>query len=131
MQRLNISKGHAFIMVYSITSRQSLEELKPTWEIIHEIKVKEKTSKKYVALYSTVHNNVDIYIFYDFQGSLENVPLMLVGNKCDETESRELTTKDGEEQARKWSCHFMETSAKNNYNVKELFQVSYVQLHYY
>lgn len=39
MQRLNISKGHAFIMVYSITSRQSLEELKPTWEIIHEIKV--------------------------------------------------------------------------------------------
>ena len=54
MQRLNISKGHAFIMVYSITSRQSLEELKPTWEIIHEIKVKEKTSKKYVALYSTV-----------------------------------------------------------------------------
>ena len=48
---------------------------------------------------------------------------MLVGNKCDETESRELTTKDGEEQARKWSCHFMETSAKNNHNVKELFQV--------
>jgi DIRAS family GTP-binding Ras-like protein 2 len=39
MQRLNISKGHAFIMVYSITSRQSLEELKPTWEIIREIKV--------------------------------------------------------------------------------------------
>lgn len=39
MQRLNISKGHAFIMVYSITSRQSLEELKPTWDIIHEIKV--------------------------------------------------------------------------------------------
>ena len=40
MQRLNISKGHAFIMVYSITSRQSLEELKPTWEIIREIKVR-------------------------------------------------------------------------------------------
>lgn len=39
MQRLNISKGHAFIMVYSITSRQSLEELRPTWEIIKEIKV--------------------------------------------------------------------------------------------
>ncbi|KAK4018781.1 GTP-binding protein Di-Ras2 [Daphnia magna] len=93
MQRLNISKGHAFIMVYSITSRQSLEELKPTWEIIREIK-----------------------------GSLDNVPLMLVGNKCDETEARELTAKEGEEQARRWSSHFMETSAKTNYNVKELFQ---------
>ena len=58
------------------------------------------------------------------KGSLENVPLMLVGNKCDETESRELTAKEGEEQARRWSSHFMETSAKTNYNVKELFQVS-------
>ena len=48
---------------------------------------------------------------------------MLVGNKCDETEARELTAKEGEEQARQWSSHFMETSAKTNYNVKELFQV--------
>ena len=46
---------------------------------------------------------------------------MLVGNKCDETESRELTTKDGEEQARKWSCHFMETSAKTAMNVNDIF----------
>lgn len=57
------------------------------------------------------------------KGSLDNVPLMLVGNKCDETEARELTAKEGEEQARRWSSHFMETSAKTNYNVKELFQV--------
>lgn len=49
---------------------------------------------------------------------------MLVGNKCDETEARELTTREGEEQAKKWFCHFMETSAKTNHNVKELFQVS-------
>jgi GTPase SAR1 family protein len=54
---------------------------------------------------------------------MENVPLMLVGNKCDETDARELTAKEGEEQARQWSSHFMETSAKTNYNVKELFQV--------
>lgn len=93
MQRLNISKGHAFILVFSVTSKQSLEELRPTWEIIREIK-----------------------------GSLESVPLMLVGNKCDETEARELTTREGEEQAKKWFCHFMETSAKTNHNVKELFQ---------
>ena len=61
------------------------------------------------------------------KGSLDNVPLMLVGNKCDETESRELTAKEGEEQARRWSSHFMETSAKNNHNVKELFQVSWLR----
>ncbi len=68
------------------------------------------------------------------KGSLENVPLMLVGNKCDETDARELTAKEGEEQARQWSSHFMETSAKTNYNVKELFQVRltlYIQSMYY
>ena len=28
MQRLSISKGHAFVLVYSITSKQSLQELR-------------------------------------------------------------------------------------------------------
>uniref|UniRef100_A0A8C9V969 DIRAS family, GTP-binding RAS-like 1b n=2 Tax=Scleropages formosus TaxID=113540 RepID=A0A8C9V969_SCLFO len=92
MQRLSISKGHAFILVYSITSRQSLEELKPIYQQVLTIK-----------------------------GSVENIPIMLVGNKCDETQ-REVETREGEAQAATWKCAFMETSAKTNYNVKELFQ---------
>lgn len=36
MQRLSISKGHAFILVYSITSKQSLEELKPIYQQVGE-----------------------------------------------------------------------------------------------
>ena len=35
MQRLSISKGHAFVLVYSITSRQSLQELR--WEADREL----------------------------------------------------------------------------------------------
>ncbi|XP_056151392.1 GTP-binding protein Di-Ras2-like [Lampris incognitus] len=38
MQRLSISKGHAFILVYSITSKQSLEELKPIYQQVLAIK---------------------------------------------------------------------------------------------
>lgn len=38
MQRLSISKGHAFILVYSVCSRQSLEELRPIWAVIRELK---------------------------------------------------------------------------------------------
>ncbi|KAF3845235.1 hypothetical protein JOQ06_028352 [Pogonophryne albipinna] len=73
MQRLSISKGHAFILVLAI------------------------------------------------KGNVEAIPIMLVGNKSDET-LREVETKDGEAQANQWKCAFMETSAKTNHNVTELFQ---------
>ncbi|XP_069736259.1 GTP-binding protein Di-Ras2 [Phaenicophaeus curvirostris] len=93
MQRLSISKGHAFILVYSITSRQSLEELKPIYDQICQIK-----------------------------GDIESIPIMLVGNKNDENQNREVESSEGEAMAKKWKCAFMETSAKMNHNVKELFQ---------
>lgn len=93
MQRLSISKGHAFILVYSVTSKQSLEELKPIMQEILEIK-----------------------------GDVEGIPIMLVGNKMDEDAQREVTTSLGTALAKSWNTAFMETSAKTNHNVKELFQ---------
>lgn len=92
MQRLSISKGHAFILVYSVTSRQSMEDLHPIFEQICQIK-----------------------------GDIQKIPIMLVGNKSDETQ-RELDASEGQALASKWKCSFMETSAKMNYNVQELFQ---------
>lgn len=48
---------------------------------------------------------------------------MLVGNKCDEsTELREVSQIEGQAQATTWGISFMETSAKTNHNVTELFQ---------
>ncbi|ALC46540.1 CG8500 [Drosophila busckii] len=94
MQRLSISKGHAFILVYSVCSKQSLEELRPIWALIKELK-----------------------------GDVISIPVMLVGNKCDEsTELREVTQIEGQAQATTWGISFMETSAKTNHNVTELFQ---------
>lgn len=49
---------------------------------------------------------------------------MLVGNKCDESaELREVSTAEGQAEAAAWGVSFMETSAKTNHNVTELFQV--------
>lgn len=47
-----------------------------------------------------------------------------VGNKIDESaELREVSHAEGQAQAAEWSVQFMETSAKTNHNVTELFQV--------
>lgn len=55
---------------------------------------------------------------------MSNIPVMLVGNKCDEsTELREVSEIEGQGQATSWNISFMETSAKTNHNVTELFQV--------
>lgn len=95
MQRLSINKGHAFILVYSVCSRQSLEELRPIMDVIKEVKGPD----------------------------LSQIPIMVVGNKCDESaELREVSTSEGQTQAQDWGVSFMETSAKTNHNVKQLFQ---------
>lgn len=85
-----------FLSISSITSKQSLEELIPTYREIVEVKAGE-----------------------------ENLPIMLVGNKCDEESTREVNTEYANEMVAKIlkGCGFIETSAKNGTNVHEAFQV--------
>ncbi|KAJ3227951.1 hypothetical protein HK099_007820 [Clydaea vesicula] len=42
----------------------------------------------------------------------EKIPFVLVGNKCDLTTQRKVTTAQGEAKAREWGCSYLETSAK-------------------
>jgi small GTP-binding protein len=51
----------------------------------------------------------------------DDVLIMLVGNKVDLVEQRQVTTAAGQEKADGEKIFFMETSAKTGHNVKELF----------
>jgi len=84
--------GQGFLCVYSIISRKSFNELPALREKILRIKDSSK------------------------------VPLVLVGNKCDLTDEREVSKEEGEELAKKFGCPFFESSAKNHINVDESFR---------
>ena len=51
-----------------------------------------------------------------------DVIIVLVGNKTDLNDKREVTTQQGEDEARKNNLMFVETSAKLGHNVKTLFR---------
>ncbi|XP_040039282.1 RAB6B, member RAS oncogene family a isoform X2 [Gasterosteus aculeatus] len=51
-----------------------------------------------------------------------DVIIMLVGNKTDLADKRQITIEEGEQRAKELSVMFIETSAKTGYNVKQLFR---------
>uniref|UniRef100_A0A7S0H1K0 Uncharacterized protein n=1 Tax=Amorphochlora amoebiformis TaxID=1561963 RepID=A0A7S0H1K0_9EUKA len=51
----------------------------------------------------------------------QNVNLVLIGNKCDLAESREVDYETGENLAKEFGIKFFETSAKDHVNVTEAF----------
>merc|ERR1711964_846850 len=53
---------------------------------------------------------------------VDDVIIVLVGNKTDLNDKREVTTQQGEEEAKKNNLMFIETSAKVGHNVKNLFR---------
>ncbi len=50
------------------------------------------------------------------------VVVMLVGNKTDLNDKRQVTTEEGEAKAKKLNVLFIETSAKSNHNIKQMFR---------
>jgi len=84
--------GQGFVLVYSVTSRTSFEA----------------ASKLRVSILRIKEENQDI-------------PIVLVANKCDLEPERVITTDEGKMLAQKFGCPYIEASAKINKNVNETF----------
>ncbi|OAF67058.1 Ras-related protein Rap-2a [Intoshia linei] len=95
MRDLYMKTGNIFILVYTITSRITFKDIELLMLSLKRI-IKEE-------------NKNDALI-------------IIIGNKCDLQNEREVSTSEGEAYALKHDCIFYETSAKNNINIHELFQ---------
>jgi len=94
MQDQWIREGKGFLLVYTITSMQSFEEMKNFHRSILRTK------------------------------DMEKVPLVIAGNKCDlkdPSESSQVPTATAQALADQWNCPFFETSAKEKINNEKCF----------
>jgi GTPase KRas protein len=91
MREQYMRTGEGFLLVYSITSHQSFDEITTFQQQI--LRVKDK----------------------------DYFPMVVVGNKCDLESEREVTRQEGEALARSFGCKFIETSAKSRINVDKAF----------
>lgn len=65
--------------------------------------------------------NVENWFQTVTQHSNEDAQIFLVGNKCDDSEGRQVSTEQGQELAAKLNIPFLEASAKSNTNVDAIF----------
>jgi GTPase KRas protein len=86
-----IREGEGFILVYSIASRRSYDRIKTFQDSIVRVK----------------------------RGA--RPVFMLVGNKDDKQNEREVSREEAAALSRQWGCPFLETSAKTAHNVERMF----------
>jgi len=86
-----IREGEGFVLVYSITARATFERIERFRSQILRVK------------------------------DTESMPIILVGNKADKVNEREVGKDEGIACARKMGCDFVETSAKTRLNVEAAY----------
>ncbi|GBB97044.1 hypothetical protein RclHR1_02900007 [Rhizophagus clarus] len=91
MREQYMRTGEGFLLVYSIVSRNSFEEISTFHQQI--LRVKDK----------------------------DYFPIIVVANKCDLEMERQVSGHEGRELAKQFNCRFIETSAKQRVNVDEAF----------
>ena len=95
MRDLYMKKGSGFLLVFSLVSAASFEEID---SFLEQLK------------------------FCRERDSLDDVAVILVGNKSDLVEEREVSREDAEAKAASLGCQYVETSAKTKENVVECFE---------
>ncbi|PRP82116.1 Ras GTPase [Planoprotostelium fungivorum] len=89
---------HGYILVYSVTSRKSLDMIK--------------------SINDKILNAL----------GADKVPRVIVGNKTDLFSERKVTTEEGQKLAKDWGCGFVECSGKHNEYIGDIFNMMVMEI---
>lgn len=152
-----LSSGHAFVLVYSITDKESFEEVCRLRELVLEVKRESSRSNSRVTsrrgsgvlesqnlkqsailnkttISSSDHidvNGVDGDTETDRDGvkRFDPPPIVIVANKSDLDSERQVSKEIVECECIDWDVGFVECSAKDNENVVNIFHQLLLQAH--
>ncbi|KAK6367519.1 RAS2 protein [Lithohypha guttulata] len=109
-----IRDGEGFVLVYSITSRNSYDRIRKFFNQVQRVKESHHPASPIGGSYLQAQmQNGPVYT--------GPVPVMLVGNKSDKHHAREVSSQEGQALAKELGCEFVEASAKNCVNVERAF----------
>lgn len=110
-----IRDGEGFMVVYSIASRSTFDRVEKIVERV--MLVKDEASY-------TATDNMYGRPQGGLGGSRQRVrtPIVIVGNKRDQGNDREVSMEEGRALAQQLGCEFFETSARLNQNVEQAFR---------
>ncbi len=90
--------GDGFLVVYDITKRSTFDEV----DLIRELMIRVK--------------------------DMDDIPMVLVGNKCDLEQQRAVTKTEGQDLAKMYGAVFIEASAKERCNVEKAFELVVLEI---
>ena len=67
-------------------------------------------------------NNIENWYAEIQKETSKDIPILLVGNKCDLEDERKVPIEKGKEKARNLNCAFFETSALKKINIEKIFE---------
>lgn len=108
-----IRDGEGYVLVYSITSRESFRRVSHFHRQIQRVKDSAAQASPTYPISSPISPSTPSYT--------GPPPIMLVANKSDRVTEREVSTQEGQALAKELGCDFVEASAKNNINVDRAF----------
>ena len=91
----SIKSGEAYVLVFSIISKSSFGDVVEAKEQVYRVNDKDDD---------------------------EHIPFILVGNKCDLADQREVDKEEAENLAKEWGVEYIEVSAKEKININEIFK---------
>lgn len=117
MRDLYMKNGQGFILVFSITSMVTMNDLYELREQI--LRVKDTDNVSEICLLISHCMGLTFLISLS---PVTQVPLVLVGNKCDLEDERMVSREQGMMLSQQWGGKpFYETSARQKINVDEVF----------